>query len=310
MLKHCGIKLSVVALLASAFSGAALAQTQTQTPPYFVAPNFFAGLWTAFWDPTAVPAGANLTGCKSTVDPHPVVLVNGTFNVMSDSFGALAPDLANAGYCVYTFNYGNIPNNPFPMVQAIGPVVESALQLDGFVNQVQQETGAATVDIIGYSQGGLVAEYYAKIYGGAPNIHSFVGLGPSTHGTTLDGLTQFANFLPGANQTLAEFCPACADQEVGSTVVNTLSAGPIAQPGVKYTVIDTQYETVVTPVGSSFILEPGVTNEYIQSYCPYDYVDHVDLPYDNVVIQLVKNALTPATAKAPNCQIAFPYIAQ
>jgi len=303
MLRHRLLKLCALALLGSAPCGAALAQTT-----YPVTPFFFAGLFTAWFNPAAVPAGANLPSCQSTVDPNPVVLVNGTFNVMSDAFGALAPDLANAGYCVYTFNYGG--STPTDQVQAIGPVVESAQELDTFVAQVKAQTGASKVDLVGYSQGGMLAEYYTKVLGGAPNVHSLVGLGPSTHGTTLDGITSFAAVFPQGNQLVADFCPACVDQEVGSTVIDTLDSGPIAQPGVNYTIIDTQYETVVTPVGSSFINEPGVTNEYIQTSCPYDFVDHIDLPYDNVVIQLVKNALTPATATAPNCSIAFPYWAQ
>lgn len=48
-------------------------------------------------------------------------------------------------------------------------------------------------------------------------------------------------------------------------------------------------------------------NEYVQASCPSDLVDHVDLPYDPVVLQLVQNALDPTTAHAPNCQHAFPY---
>jgi hypothetical protein len=93
-------------------------------------------------------------------------------------------------------------------------------------------------------------------------------------------------------------------------VITTLDNGPIAQAGVTYTIIDTQNELVVTPVGSSFIQESGVTNEYVQSYCSFDFVDHVDFPFDNVVIQLVKNALTPASAQSPDCWIEFPYPAQ
>jgi hypothetical protein len=60
-------------------------------------------------------------------------------------------------------------------------------------------------------------------------------------------------------------------------------------------------------VGSAFIGEPGVHNEYVQASCPLDPVDHADLPYDQVVLQLVGNALDPATARPPDCRHAFPY---
>jgi hypothetical protein len=75
---------------------------------------------------------------------------------------------------------------------------------------------------------------------------------------------------------------------------------------VHYTVIETLNEFVVTPVGSSFVNESGVTNMYVQSQCFNDTVDHADLAYDQVTIQDVFNALDPAHAHAPNCFLAFP----
>jgi triacylglycerol esterase/lipase EstA (alpha/beta hydrolase family) len=185
-------------------------------------------------------------------------------------------------------------------------VATSAQQLAAFVSQVKAATGAAKLDLVGYSQGGLLVEYYTKLLGGAANVHAVVNIGPTTHGTTLDGLALLGKIL-GVNQPLANVCAACVDQETGSAVVNAVDTGPIAQPGIPYTIIDTIYETVVTPVGSSFINQAGVSNEYVQSYCAFDVVDHVDLPWDNVVIQLVKNALTPAKARYPNCLTEFPF---
>lgn len=271
---------------------------------YPVTPNIVVGAAIAAANPAAAPAGAN-RACHSVVDPYPVVLVNGTFSVMQDDFGGLAPDLANSGYCVFTFNYGF--NHPTDLIEAIGPVPASAQQLAAFVASVRAATGAAKVDLVGHSQGGMLAEYYAKLLGGAANVHSLVALSPTTHGTTLDGLTLLAGFFPGANQLVGAACPACADQEAGSAVITALDQGAIAQPGITYTVIETLNETVVTPVGSSFITESGVTDEYVQQFCPFDAVDHADLPYDNAVIQLVKNALAPAHARWPNCFVAFPY---
>ena len=159
---------------------------------------------------------------------------------------------------------------------------------------------------MGYSQGGLIAEYYAKVLGQAAKIHDVVGLAPTTHGTTLSGLANLARAIPGAGAFLGLFCQACVDQEAGSAVVNTLDSGPIAQAGVNYTIVETRNELVVTPVGSAFINEPGVTNEYVQSFCANDPVDHINLPYDQAVFRLVENALSPGTAQAPNCAVAFP----
>jgi triacylglycerol esterase/lipase EstA (alpha/beta hydrolase family) len=279
---------------------AASAQASTRYP---VTPNIVAGIANAIPNPAAAPPGANIAGCQSGQHPIPVVLVNGTFGNAVDDFGALAPTLANAGYCVYTFDYGAPASQ---LIQSIGPIPASAQTLASYVQQVLAETGAAQVDLIGHSQGGLLAEYYAKVLGGAPYIHDLIGLSPTTHGTTLDGLTNLASVFPGASQIVSTLCPACADQEAGSAVVRQVDNGPIAQAGVTYTIIETLNETVVTPVGSSFIHEQGVTNEYVQQYCPFDTVDHADLSYDPVVFQLVFNALDPATSQYPDCFDEFP----
>jgi hypothetical protein len=174
------------------------------------------------------------------------------------------------------------------------------------VQHVLAETGASQVNLIGHSQGGMLAEYCAKILGGARYVHDLVGLSPTTHGTTLDGLTLLAGLFPGASSLIGGTCPACTDQETGSAVIGQLDDGPLAQAGVSYTIIETLNETVVTPLGSSFIHEPGVTNEYVQRYCPFDTVDHGDLSYDPVVFQVVLNALDPATARYPTVSTNIP----
>jgi len=291
------LTLSAALLAAPAFAGS-----------YTVAPNIGMGIYYAMGNPNMSPPGANLSSCSLAQHPYPVVLVNGTFSVMEDDFGALAPHLANDGYCVYAFNYGAPYYGSF--IEATGAVPASAGQLAGFVQQVLGQTGARKVDLIGHSQGGMLAEYYAKIDGGAPYIHNLVALSPTTHGTTLNGFAIAAQYFPGANLVVGTGCQACVDQESGSAVIQQLDNGPIAQAGVGYTVIETQDEYVVTPVGSAFINEPGVTNEYVQTFCSGDYVDHGDLSYDNVVFQLIENALSPATAQSPNCALAYPMSAQ
>lgn len=277
-------------------------------PRYAVVPDSATALQMAARDPDAVPAGANVAGCTSPTHPYPVVLVNGTFSVMQSAFGALAPHLANAGYCVHTFNYGLI--YPGSYFGALGPVPQSAQQLADFVRATLLKTDSTQVDLIGHSQGGLLALYYAKLLHGAPYTHTLVGLSPTTHGTTLNSLSGLAAQYPALGMLMGIGCPACVDQTAGSPVIRQLDAGPIAQPGVRYTIIETRNETIVTPVGSAFIHEPGVTNEYVQDHCPQDTVDHGNLPYDNVVFRLIENALDPQTAQAPDCKVAWPLAAR
>ena len=113
---------------------------------YPVVPNIVAGIADALPNPAAPPPGANVAGCHSSAHPVPVVLVNGTFGNAMDDFGGLAPTLANAGYCVYSFDYG-APSSQ--LIQSIGPVVTSAQELATEVQQVLSQTGASQVDLIG-----------------------------------------------------------------------------------------------------------------------------------------------------------------
>ncbi len=52
-------------------------------------------------------SGRSNNGCKpSAAHPYPVLLVHGTLEDEGSNWVTLAPLLANAGYCVYAFNYG------------------------------------------------------------------------------------------------------------------------------------------------------------------------------------------------------------
>jgi triacylglycerol esterase/lipase EstA (alpha/beta hydrolase family) len=265
---------------------------------YPVDGNIAQGIAQSLPDPSASPAGVNVPCTPSAAHPRPVVLVNGTFSNMIDDWSGLGPTLANAGYCVYDTALGADPHS---VIQTYGPATTSAAQLGSFVDSVLARTGASQVDLVGHSQGGMLAEYYTKVLGGASKVHSVVGLSPTTHGTTLDGLGTLAAAFPGGPAIVAAACPACADQLIGSPMITKLDSGPIAQPGVSYTIIETLNETVVTPAGSSFIKEAGVTNQWVQDYCGWDIVDHVSLTYDHTVYRLVQNALDPAHAVRATC---------
>lgn len=283
----------------SAFVAVGAGTAAAQTHDYPVTGSLAGGIWDSLSDPSAPPAGVNIPGCApSQAHPRPVVLVNGTFSNMTDDWSGLGPTLANEGYCVYDTAIGADPHS---LIQTIGPVADSAQEIADFVDHVETLTGADQVDLVGHSQGGLIAEYYAKVLHGASNVHTMVGLSPTTHGTTLDGLGSLAANFPGGRELVHAFCPACSDQLVGSDVVNAVDDGPIAQSGIDYTIIETHNETVVTPAGSSFIHEPGVDNLWVQDYCSADLVDHAGLPYDHAVQTLTENALDPGNPQPVTC---------
>jgi hypothetical protein len=59
-------------------------------------------------------------------------------------------------------------------------------------------------------------------------------------------------------------------------------------------------------VSTSFIREPGVTDQYVQDTCRLDPVGHVGLAFDPTVAQLVANPLDPAHAQRVVCAFGPP----
>nr|WP_030252313.1 alpha/beta fold hydrolase [Streptacidiphilus jeojiense] len=300
---------SLLALGTATASALGLATAPAHASTYPVPYSFAAGVAAELAAPGSAPPGSNNWSCKpSSAHPRPVVLVHGTFGDMTDSWQALSPLLANQGYCVFALNYGGSPGNLF---QGYGDIPTSAAQLATFVDQVLAATGAAQVDIVGHSQGGMMPRYYLKNLGGAAKVHTLVGLAPSNHGTDLDGLTGLLAAFPGGSSFVSSLCAACGQQVVGSPFITALNAGGDTVPGVHYTVIETRYDEVVTPYTSAFLTGGSsgqVSDITLQDQCGLDFADHLAVIYDPVALHDVSNALDPAHATAPLCVPVLPVL--
>ncbi|MDX3136956.1 alpha/beta fold hydrolase [Streptomyces europaeiscabiei] len=253
-------------------------------------------------DTAAAPSrGWNDYSCKpSSAHPRPVVLVHGTLANSVDNWLGLAPYLVNRGYCVYSLDYGQLPGVAF--FHGLGPIDKSAEQLDAFVDRVLAATGAAETDLVGHSQGGMMPRYYLKFLGGAAKVNALVGIAPSNHGTTLNGLTELLTYFPGAGDLLSSATPALADQVAGSAFMTKLNAGGDTVPGVTYTVLATKYDEVVTPYRSQFLDGPNVRNVVIQDLCALDLSEHAVIGLlDRIAFHEVVNALDPAHATPTTC---------
>ena len=254
----------------------------------------------AFTAGSAAAAGGNndFSCVPSAAHPDPVVVLHGLGATYYEDLNFLQSQLASDGYCTFSETYGSPPG--FPYVGGLEPVATSAQQIAAFVKQVLTATHAAKVDIVGHSEGGFQSLYVTKTQGISAVIGRVVAIAPPTHGTTFGGLWNLAYAFGVRSQVGAALtafgCAACNDLSVGGSAVATLDNGPIAQPGVTYTVITSRYDELVTPTDTAFVGEPGVTNEYVQQFCPFDPVGHIGEAYDLNVWHLVENALDPATA--------------
>lgn len=264
-------------------------------------------------NPNGSPPGANDFSCRpGAAHPYPVVLTHGTLENMAYNWNALSPLLKNNGYCVFALNYGQEPGRFLGFPGALPPggtgrIEASAAQLAAFIDRVRSTTGAAEVDIVGHSQGGMMPRYYLRYLGGTAKVHTLVGLAPSNHGTTVNGLTALLDLIPGGRGGIGLVCGvACEQQLVGSPFMQRLNIGGDSVPGVSYTVIETRYDEVVTPHTSAFLSGPNVTNILLQSQCPLDFSEHLAISFDHIALRDVLNSLDPAHARRPACSFVAP----
>jgi pimeloyl-ACP methyl ester carboxylesterase len=277
-------------------------------PTYPVNWNVLSAMATGIAQPGVPPPGANIPGCRPSFEhPYPVVLVHGTFGNQNDYWQAVAPTLANAGYCVYTLTYGQTWYSGG--IGGLESLYTSAQQLATFVGTVLTTTGASQVDIVGHSQGGLLPRLYMKYYGGARYVRDFVALAPPNNAPpAAGGIAELASLFPPALAIVGLGCLACQEMLDPSLYI-TLNHGGETYPRVRYTVIISTDDEVVTPPAADSYLpaKPNVTNESVQSLCPSDHVGHLGEMYDPDVVQMVLNALSPAQAQPVSCSSGFPY---
>ncbi|MGW0359504.1 esterase/lipase family protein [Nocardia nova] len=290
-----------MALLAAA----AMAPNAGAEPSYPVQWDFRAAI-PAMLDQTLDahwhPAGANDPNCRLTPQhPNPVVLLNATATTQW-AYNAGAPYLADNGYCVYTFNYGNITPLPSSPVQGLADIRSSAEEVARQVDRILNQTGAHKVDLVGWSQGGgLLPHYYIDFLGGDTKVDKMIGLAPGNHGSTGDMLTYVRYFIPPfgemAYQIFAALLPAFAQQTQYSDLVQQVYGNGDTRPGPHYTTIVSKYDEIATPYTNGFLDGPNVTNILLQDGCPQDLSEHLAIAYSERAWRYVKKRPHPRRSR-------------
>jgi triacylglycerol lipase len=168
-----------------------------------------------------------------------------------------------------------------------GELKDQATVLDRAV-RAKLAGGAPSVDVVGYSAGGVVARLWAADDGGAAVARRIVTLGSPHHGAQIAGLG--ASLFPGD-------CPtACTELVPGSALLTRLNrdetpAGPV------WVSVWTEQDQVVTPPDSARL--HGALNIPVQSVCADAHLDHGQLPTDRLTQSLVLAALAPALPTQP-----------
>jgi triacylglycerol lipase len=209
--------------------------------------------------------------------PGPVLLVPG-YGGQTSSLSQLAARIRSTGREATVVG---MPGNGTGNLNADASVLNAAVTraLDG---------GAPSVDVIGYSAGGVVALLWARQDDGSGKARRVITLGSPFHGASIAAGAE--GFAPGA-------CPAACQQLVpGSSLLAALDASPVPARPVWLSLWTTD-DQVVTPPGSARL--PGAINVPIQSICPDEQISHEQLPTNPVVTAIVLQAIGSGPVRFP-----------
>ena len=141
-----------------------------------------------------------------------------------------------------------------------------ALQLKTVVEGILTSTGAAKVDIVSHSMGGLSSRYFAKNLGGDSEIDAWVSLGGPNHGTTTANLCSLES---------------CIEMRPGSAFLLALNADDETPGTPRYATWWSACDQVTTPQES--VVLTGAVNT--QTAC----LQHSQLYLDAAVYQQVRD---------------------
>jgi triacylglycerol lipase len=210
--------------------------------------------------------------------PGPVLLVPG-YGGGTASLQGLAGALTAAGRDATVIALpGDGTGDLALSADALGEAVDAALA----------RTGADSVDVVGYSAGGVVARVWVAD-GGADVARRVVTLGSPHHGTTLADL---------AGDVAPSQCPVgCTQLGTTSDLLARLNARDETPDGPTWVSIWTEQDQTVTPPDSARL--EGALNIAVQDVCRGARVGHGDLPSNPVVQAMVVAELRAGDPVAP-----------
>jgi triacylglycerol lipase len=214
--------------------------------------------------------------------PGPIVLVPG-YGGSTRSLERLAVKLRATGRTAAVF--------PLPG-DGTGDLGAQARALDQFVATVRGDE--PSVDLIGYSAGGVVARLWVSEHGGRKFTRRVVTIGSPHHGTRVAGL---------ARAFASSSCPAaCQQLAPDSALLGGLNSDDETPSGPLWTSLWTDQDQIVTPPDSGRLA--GSTAVRLQSVCADERTDHTGLPDSPLVAGVVLDAVgapAPAPPTAADC---------
>jgi len=227
--------------------------------------------------------GATTRAAAPDDPPGPVLLVPG-YGGSTSALQALADRLTAEGRDATVVQ---VPG------EGTGDLNASADVLGSAVDDALARSGASSVDVVGYSAGGVIARLWAAD-GGADQARRVLTLGSPHHGTTVADLA--AGFV-------AAECPAgCQQLTTTSELLARLNAGDETPDGPTWVSVWTTADQTVTPPESAEL--DGAVDLPVQDVCADSRVGHGQLPTDPLVQAIVLAELAagpPVELDAGDC---------
>jgi triacylglycerol esterase/lipase EstA (alpha/beta hydrolase family) len=169
-----------------------------------------------------------------------------------------------------------------------GDLRVQAKRLATLAEDTAAHSAVGSVDVIGYSAGGVIARLFVRDYDGARVVRRVLTLGSPHHGAE----------VAASAGDLAGGCPkACEQLAVDSDLLRHLNAGDETPAGPRWATIRSSSDQTVTPIESAKL--DGALNLRIQGLCPGSTTSHGALPGDPVVLSALRSVLGTGTMTAP-----------
>ncbi|GAA3896693.1 triacylglycerol lipase [Streptomyces gulbargensis] len=207
---------------------------------------------------TSVPASAAGHGNKALA-PDPVVFVHG-WNSDGSTWRTMAGRFRSDGWPA-----GRLDQWTYDATQSNAT---TAARLADEIDRVLAATGAAKVDVVTHSMGGLSSRHYLKKLGGAAKVDAWVSLAGPNHGT------ETARWCGGA---------PCVEMRPGSAFLNALNAGDETPGSPRYATWRSPCDMIISPKDS--VAVTGAVNH--TTAC----LGHSELLSDQTVYEAVRKHL-------------------
>lgn len=175
-----------------------------------------------------------------------------------------------------------------PPGDGTGDLRDAARALSDRVDETLERTGAPSVDLVGYSAGGVVVRYYVAELGGDDAVRRVATIASPHHGTDLAALATSLG-----DGSCAE---ACRQLDPDSDLLRGLNRGDETPDGPRWLSLWTETDRTVVPPDSA-VLEGALVVD-LQQTCATGPLSHGEVVQAPVTLAIVESFLATPDLRA------------